>query len=277
MFRWGERPISTLKSCACHRKMMMTLRCPFSKSHKYHVSNFWRQNLEIQIDNPSQGAVSTAYLVFTDGACEGAEGQKTGSVGGVLVSPEGKLVQFFGGNVPDALMSVLLKASKNPIYELEVLPVLMAVALWGGVCSLSQVCWYLDNDAGRSAFIKAYGATSVADGMLEDFTAEEMRLQIKSWFARVPSASNLADAPSRNDDAFLTGSGATKVFFSWHGMEQKFVSWSSRNGGGRGSWQTWYFPRALRGKNCESVRPSEAVHFIQWVRLFDVCFFCERT
>ena len=63
LFRWGETPISTLESCACHRKMIMTLRCPFTKSHKYHVSSFWRQNFEFQIDNPSQGAVSTTYLV----------------------------------------------------------------------------------------------------------------------------------------------------------------------------------------------------------------------
>ena len=64
VFRWGETPISTLESCACHRKMIMTLRCPFTKSHKYHVSSFWRENLKIKIGNPSQGAVSTAYLVL---------------------------------------------------------------------------------------------------------------------------------------------------------------------------------------------------------------------
>ena len=46
MFRWGETPISTLESCVCHRKMIITLSCPFTKSHKYHVSSFWRQCLE---------------------------------------------------------------------------------------------------------------------------------------------------------------------------------------------------------------------------------------
>ena len=63
VFRWGETSISTLESCACHRKMIMTLKCPSTKSHKYHVSSFWRENLKIKIGNPSQGAVSTAYLV----------------------------------------------------------------------------------------------------------------------------------------------------------------------------------------------------------------------
>ena len=64
VFRWGETPISTLESCACHRKMIMTLKCPFTKTHKYHASSFWRENLKIKIGNPSQGAVSTAYLVI---------------------------------------------------------------------------------------------------------------------------------------------------------------------------------------------------------------------
>ena len=41
LFRWGETPVSALESCACHRKMIMTLRCPFTKSHKYHVSSFF--------------------------------------------------------------------------------------------------------------------------------------------------------------------------------------------------------------------------------------------
>ena len=64
VFRWGETPISTLESCACRRKMIMTLKCPCTKSHKYHVSSFWRENLKIKNGNPSQGAVSTAYLVL---------------------------------------------------------------------------------------------------------------------------------------------------------------------------------------------------------------------
>ena len=171
------------------------------------------------------------WVVFTDGACEGVEGQKVGSVGGVLVSPEGTLLQFFGGTVPLTYMQLLLSSSKNPIYELEVLPVLMAVMLWGEMCALSQICWYLDNDAGRSAFIKAYGAFCFADGMLEEFTAFEMQLQIKSWFARVPSASNLADAPSRSEDSFLRDRGATKISFDWHRLDQRFVGWASKWGG----------------------------------------------
>ena len=64
-----------------------------------------------------------SWIVFTDGACEGPEGQKEGGIGGVLIDPFGKVVSFFGGKVPDQIMDHLLTKSKNPIYELEVLPV----------------------------------------------------------------------------------------------------------------------------------------------------------
>eukprot|EP00435_Cladocopium_sp_Y103_P002245 s2809_g1.t1 len=94
----------------------------------------------------------------------------------------------------------------------------------------AKVCWYLDNDAGRSAFIKAYGATQIADGMVEAFTEHEMNLQIRSWFARVPSASNIADAPSRNEDSFLRDRGAVKVAVMWQMLRDVLSRWTSRKG-----------------------------------------------
>ncbi len=67
-----------------------------------------------------------SWLVFTDGACEGPEDAKQGGVGGVLVNPDGTLVSFFGGLLPDVLMRSFMAKSRSPIYELEVLPVYVA-------------------------------------------------------------------------------------------------------------------------------------------------------
>ena len=95
-----------------------------------------------------------SWIVFTDGACEGPDNAKTGSIGGVLISPDGVLLQFFGGAVPSQVMGLLMGCSKNPIYELEVMPVLVAIVLWGTVCHNSQVCWYLDNEAGARCLVQ---------------------------------------------------------------------------------------------------------------------------
>jgi hypothetical protein len=121
-------------------------------------------------------------------------------------------------------MDQFLLRSKNPIYELEVMPVLLAALLWGNTCEYAQVCWYLDNEAGRSAFLKAYGATEIADRMVRNFTYHEMELQIKSWFARVPSASNLADAPSLLEDSYLRDQGAYKVAIDWLAIRETLAA-----------------------------------------------------
>ena len=84
-------------------------------------------------------------------------------------------------------------------------------------------------------FLKAYGATEVADGMVQDFTRHEMELQIKSWFSRVPSASNIADAPSRLEDSLMRDRGAAKVAISWQAIREIIVCWVSRNGGDDGN------------------------------------------
>ena len=51
------------------------------------------------------------------------------------------------------------------------------------------------------------------------FTEEEMKLQIKAWFARVPSFSNLADSPSRLEDDFLLKLGSVKGPINWQAVE----------------------------------------------------------
>ena len=50
------------------------------------------------------------------------------------------------------------------------------------------------------------------------FTDKEMQLQVKSWFARVPSLSNLADSPSRLEDKLLLDLGAVKGPVDWQAV-----------------------------------------------------------
>ena len=117
--------------------------------------------------------------------------------------------------------------SRNPIYELEVLPVFVASMLWGKAVRYSQVCWYLDNEAARSACIKAYGATCLANALVSEFIRIEMSHQLKSWFGRVPSVSNIADAPSRCEDSFLRDHGADEVQIDWDAVGRVVFAGSS--------------------------------------------------
>ena len=160
--------------------------------------------------------LNETWIVFTDGACSPEE--QSGSVGGVLISPQGDVVEFFSELAPADLALRFFKGSKNPIHELEVLPVLMALQLWCKRLQRSQTVWYIDNEAARMAYIRGTGETSLASSFISEFVTGEADNQLRSWFARVPSHSNLADGASRMDDRELTSLGAVRTAFEWESI-----------------------------------------------------------
>eukprot|EP00435_Cladocopium_sp_Y103_P015182 s5093_g3.t1 len=154
------------------------------------------------------------FLIFTDGACEGESG-KVGSIGGVLVSPAGKLLEHFSTEVPEDFMKLALAHSENPIYELELLPIYVALALWKTQVISTHVIFYLDNDAARAALCKGYGATVVSQTIVHKVMLEESRLELKSWYARVPTHSNISDGPNRMDCGEVTRLGSEFKEVDW--------------------------------------------------------------
>ena len=113
-----------------------------------------------------------------------------------MVDPQGTPLEMFRENLPKDFMDSFLEYSDHPIYELEILPLVVALHLWSPVLIGSPVVFFLDNNAARSAFIRAVGATKPAQHLVDLFIAREERLRILSWFGRVPTHSNISDAPS---------------------------------------------------------------------------------
>ena len=74
-------------------------------------------------------SICKTWIIFTDGAYEPAATHKA-TVGGVLVSPSGVLLECFGEYLNEVLVAELLRESSHPIYELEVLPILLAASVW---------------------------------------------------------------------------------------------------------------------------------------------------
>ena len=127
------------------------------------------------------------WVVFVDGACEGQD-VLTGSIGGVLMSPAGRIVHHFSSRACERFMKAC-DDSLNPIYELELLPMFVAVLVWGNLFKGSQVVFYGDNDAARASFIAGRASTSVGECIMSSFVTLELQLQLKSWFSRVPTSS----------------------------------------------------------------------------------------
>ena len=153
--------------------------------------------------------VLETWVLFTDGACE-----HKSSVGGVLVSPtlcQPSLKEFY-------------QNSAHPIYEVELLPLLISIFLWGSWIDKAQFVCYLDNDAARSGLIKGSGATKLADAIIQLFCESEATLQLKSWFSRVPSHSNISDGPSRLQFEPLLSLGCLRVDIPWGEIASKVSS-----------------------------------------------------
>ena len=92
------------------------------------------------------GNLCKTWFVFIDGAFEPGTGILA-SIGGVLISPNGSPVQCFGEAVPRSFIDQLLEVSEHPIYEVEVLPVLLALKVWMRFLTGCPTVFYLDNVA----------------------------------------------------------------------------------------------------------------------------------
>lgn len=58
---------------------------------------------------------------------------------------------------------------------------------------------YIDNNATRDVSISGRARTLPASDLVAELLLLEDRNCTNTWFARVPSASNIADGPSRDD------------------------------------------------------------------------------
>ena len=60
-----------------------------------------------------------------------------------------------------------------------------------------RVIYWVDNEASRLALVKGQSKSPIMDRMLRALCEVEDGMHAYSWYSRVPSQSNIADAPSR--------------------------------------------------------------------------------
>ena len=170
------------------------------------------------------------WLVFTDGACEG-EDMKTGSLGAVLISPCGVALEFISERVPDQWMQKFLSLSKHPIFELELLPVWIALTEWEGHLTGAQCVFYLDNEAAKASLVNGASMQSSGAEIIQAFVYSEMRMQVKVWFARVPTSSNISDGPSRFDLKEMEKFGIGQRKVHWQDLLERMGNEGSNSWG----------------------------------------------
>ena len=86
--------------------------------------------------------------------------------------------------------------------------VIVAIRLWMEWLRNAMVICFIDNNSARDISISASGRSSFAMALVEVLLQTEHRGSFFPWYARVPSPSNPADCPSRNDTVQLDNDGA---------------------------------------------------------------------
>ena len=85
------------------------------------------------------------------------------------------------------------------IFLLELLAVCMGFWMWSKRFRSCDLVCFTGNEAAKACLVKGSSAHEVANKLLFFQALKEAECDRIPWFSRVPSASNVADAPSRGD------------------------------------------------------------------------------
>ena len=133
-------------------------------------------------------------LVFSDGACE----VECTSIGAVLIDPLG-ICECFGAVMNEATIASWRssEAQSQVIGQAELFPLLVARLTWQQHLEGRRVIFFIDNESARLALVKAYSPVLASLNIVLQCASFDAKHEISSWYARVPTLSNIADAPSR--------------------------------------------------------------------------------
>ena len=156
------------------------------------------------------------FYLYTDASLEVKDGVPVAGLGGVLVSPEGEPLQFFSW-FPDCETAAKLGIDLHTkcIFLLELLAVCIGFWMWSDVFRSSDLVCFTDNEAAKACLVKGSSAHEVANKLLFFQALKEAECDRIPWFSRVPSASNVADAPSRGDISDPLLEDAKEVCFNF--------------------------------------------------------------
>ena len=139
-------------------------------------------------------------LLFVDGAYEDPGSGPVVTVGAVLFDPTRpeRGPRYFGEVVGQSLVSWWAKGEKNQLIgQAELLPVLLAKHTWSAVFRNRRCFVFIDNNSARYSLINGYSPVLDSSQIISDVWLYDSTQGVSSWFARVPTASNIADGPSR--------------------------------------------------------------------------------
>ena len=136
------------------------------------------------------------WFLFTD-ACFHDAGD--GGLGGVLVSSLGSVKSWYCLPLSaDDIQPLISHTARTGIGELETMATLLGIQLWRGHLRSTNVVAFNDNEGAKFALVKGYSKSMSVTRICHVCATLCETDMIMPWFCRVPSASNIADPPSRS-------------------------------------------------------------------------------
>ena len=159
-------------------------------------------------------------LIFTDASLEGDD--ETAGVGMVaFIWKAGELSHrlFFSEKVPLNILRSLQTHTPKVIAALELLAAVMAVDVLRPHVKGSRLFVFVDNEAARANLISMSSPVTHHVRLLRALFEIVSHRSLFMWISRVPSASNVADGPSRFVFEDLLSQGFKRVEPGWHVVE----------------------------------------------------------
>ena len=174
----------------------------------------YKKLLDVDVPRELRIGSNKSFCVFTDASFEPDHPEWQAGLGAVLCSTEGKIIQYFSVHADAALREKLnVSQRKTIIFELEFFTIWCALHCWSKWFRDSQVVLYTDNDGVRDCLIACQTDSTNGRQILDACLRAEFELRGNFWFARVPTDSNIADWPSRNELSFFTDAGCDRAVF----------------------------------------------------------------
>ena len=143
------------------------------------------------------GQEQKPILLFSDGACEGIERREV-TCGAWVVDTLSMTKEMFGLRAPPRLIDRWQsEGNVQTIGQAELLPVALGFIKWEKLCRHRRFLVFVDNDSARAPLIRGSSNSTFSDQIVHAIAKHEAVHQTWVWYARVPSASNPADGPSR--------------------------------------------------------------------------------
>ena len=139
-------------------------------------------------------------LLFTDACYERESRSWRSGLGGVMCDSFSGRCEHFSLELEDDILMAMGECNKlQLIFEVETLAAVVGFKLWMGACANRRCQIFVDNEGTKFAMLKGASDNLAVSYLVQCFAVLELEVFTCVWISRVPSYSNIADGPSRND------------------------------------------------------------------------------